>query len=144
MRLKYKVVKGLCQLMANARIKIRKNKNISENLQRLKWFSGTYELTLKDYQYQFVNFCNASNTRLLDEVIGNLEELVKSKSKIADYDELKSDMEWLKKYYAEESWNDVTRWLTNIDSTLRETFSSYMVVLTEIRGKKDFKIKDKS
>jgi len=52
--------------------------------------------------------------------------LVKSKSKIADYDELKSDIEWLKEYYEEESWNDAARWLTNIDSTLRETFSQYM------------------
>ena len=51
---------------------------------------------------------------------------MKSKSKIVNYDELKSDMEWLKEYYEEESWSDVTRWLTNIDSTLREIFSQYI------------------
>ena len=132
MRLKYEVVKGLCQLMTNVRLKIRDTKNISKNLQRLKWFSGVNNLTLKDYHYHFVNFCNAPNTQLLDEVIDKLEELVKSKSKIADYDELKSDMEWLKEYYRKESWNDVTRWLTNIDSTLRETFSCYMVIIKKI------------
>lgn len=60
------------------------------------------------------------------------------KSKIADYDELKSDIEWLKEYYAEESWNDVTRWFTNIDGTLCETFSSYMETLREIRANENF------
>jgi len=48
-------------------------------------------------------------------------------------------MKWLKEYYKEESWNDVTRWLTNIDSTLRETFSCYMEALKEIRGNEDFR-----
>lgn len=136
MRLKYEVVNDLCQLMTNTRIKIRDTKNVPENLRRLKWFTGKYDLTLKDYQYHFMNFCNTPNTHLLDEVIHKLEELVKSKSKIADYDELKFDMEWLKEYYAEESWSDVTRWLTNIDSTLRETFSSYVESLKNIKGDK--------
>lgn len=138
MRLKYEVVKGLCQLMTNARIKIKDTKNVSENLRRLKWFDRGYDSTLKEYQYHFMNFCNTPNTQLLDEVISKLEELVKSKSKIADYDELKSDMVWLKKYYAEESWSDVTRWLTNIDTTLRETFSCYMESLKEIKTEKEW------
>jgi hypothetical protein len=129
MRLKYEVVKGLCQLMTTTCIKIRDTKNISVNLKRLRWSDKEIHLTLKDYQYHFTDYCNTPNTLLLDEVIYKLDELVKSKSKIADYDELKSDMEWLKEYYDEESWNDVTRWLTNIDSTLRETFSHYMEAL---------------
>ncbi|QOP45883.1 hypothetical protein [Sulfurimonas paralvinellae] len=90
---------------------------------------------MKDYQYHFTDFCNTPNTLLLDEVIHKLDELVKSKSKIADYDELKSDIEWLKEYYEEESWSDVTRWLTNIDSTLRETFSQYMEILKGLNKK---------
>jgi hypothetical protein len=66
-------------------------------------------------------------------MICKLDELVKSKSKIADFDELKSDMEWLKEYYEEGSWSDVTRWLSNIDSTLRETFSQYMDAVKNIK-----------
>lgn len=141
MRLKYAVVKELCQLIAKARIKIRSTKNVSENLRRLKWSDEKRDLTLKDFQYHFMDICNIPNTQLLDEVIGKLEELIKSKSKIVDYDELKSDMEWLKEYYAKESWNDVTRWLTNIDSTLRETFSCYMEALNKIQGNNGFKAK---
>ncbi len=142
MRLKYQVVKELCQLMTNASNKIRDTKDISENLKKLKWSSHEYNLTLKDYQYHLTDFCNTPNTILLDEVIDKLNELVSSKSKIADYDELKSDMEWLQEYYEEKSWCDVTRWLSNIDSTLRETFSCYMDVLKEIRGNNDFKNKE--
>lgn len=140
MRLKYQVVKELCQLMSNARIKIMDTKNILKSLKKLKWSSREYNLTLEDYQYHFTDFCNTPNTILLDEVIDKLDELVKSKSKIADYDELKSDMEWLKEYYRDESWSDTTRWLTNIDSTLRETFSCYMEALKEIGGNENFKI----
>lgn len=138
MRLKYEVVKGLCQLMTNANVKIRNTKNISEHLNRLKWFSEEYNLSMKDYHYHFMDFCNTPNTILLNEVIDKLEKLIKSKSKIADFDELKSDIQWLKKYYRDESWNDVTRWLTNIDSTLRETFSSYMESLKSLSNSNDF------
>ena len=44
-------------------------------------------------------------------------------------------MEWLNEYYEKQSWNDVTRWLTNIDSTLRETFSMYMDELKKSKEK---------
>lgn len=139
MRLKYQVVKELCQSMTNARLKIRDTKDILENLKKVKWFSKKHHLTLEDYQYQLTDFCNAPNTILLDEVIDKLNELIKSNSNIVDYAELESDMEWLKEYYEEESWNDVARWLTNIDSTLRETFSCYMDALKEVRGNNNFK-----
>ena len=100
MRLSYDVVKELTQLIAEARLKIIKERN----------------------------------TTLLDEVLEKLEILVDSKSKLADFDELKSDMEYLKEYYDEESWNDVTRWLTNIDSTIREMFSHYIEAVKTKQG----------
>ena len=105
MKLNYPTVKELCQLMTDARINIRDTRHLE-----------------------------TVNTELLDEVIEKLNELVASKSKLVDFDELKSDMEWLEEYYEEESWNDTTRWLTNIDSTLREAFSSYMDKLKKVRG----------
>jgi len=138
MRFKYEVLKGLCQLMSQTCIKIRDTKDILVNIKRLKWSTQIKHLTLKDYQYHLNDFSNTPNTLLLDDVIQKLDELVKSKSKIADFDELKSDMEWLKEYYEEESWSDVTRWLTNIDSTLRETFSQYMENLKDVRGSDSF------
>lgn len=78
-----------------------------------------------------INIRDNRDTALLDEVLEKLDALVDSKSKLADYDELKSDMEWLREYYAKEAWNDVTRWLVNIDSTLRETFSQYIEAIKE-------------
>ena len=133
MRFKYKVVKGLCQLMSQTCIKIRDTKDILVNIKRLEWSTQIKHLTLKDYQYHFSDFCNTPHTLLLDDVIHKLDEIVKSKSKIADFDELKSDIEWLKEYYEKESWSDVTRWLTNIDSTLRETFTKYMDGIKNIK-----------
>jgi len=126
MRFKYQVVKELCVIMMNAQEKIKDTKDLLENAKKLKWSDKHYHLTLKDYDYQFTNFCNIPNTILLDEVIFKLDKLVKSKSKIANFDELTSDLEWLKEYYRDESWNDVRRWLSNIDGTLRDTFSQYM------------------
>jgi hypothetical protein len=46
-------------------------------------------------------------------------------------------MEFLQEYCEEQSWSDVTRWLTNIDSTLRETFSHYMEELKNLKKTKD-------
>jgi hypothetical protein len=106
MKLNYQTVKELSQLITDARIKIRDTRNLE-----------------------------TVDTKLLDEVIEKLHELIDSKSKLADFDELKSDMEWLEEYYEEKAWNDTTRWLTNIDSTLREAFSCYMDKLKKIREK---------
>ena len=139
MRLKYQVVKELCQLMTDARIKIRDTKNPLESLKKLKWSAQTSPLTLKDYQFHLTDVSSVPNTILLDEAINKLHTLISSKSKLADFDELNSDMQWLQEYYEAKSWNDVTRWLTNIDSTLRETFSCYMKALKDIRGNDNFK-----
>jgi len=84
MRLKYQVVKELCQLMTNACIKVRDIKNILVNLKSLRCSDKEMHLTLKDYQFHFTDYCNTPNTLLLDEVIHKLDELVKSKSKITD------------------------------------------------------------
>jgi hypothetical protein len=137
MRLKYQTVKALCNLVSDARIQIRRTKDVSLSLKNLKWSQQSNKPTLVDYQYQLDNFCNAPNTILLDNAISLIKELSKSKSKISNFDELKSDIQFLEEYYQEESWNDVTRWLTNIDSTLRETFSSYIETIKMIRKPDD-------
>lgn len=108
MKFNYPTVKELSELMGDARIKIRETR-----------------------------YLETVDTHILDEVIEKLNELVNSKSKLADFDELKSDIEWLEEYYEEESWNDTMRWITNIDSTLRETFSCYMDKLKKIREKEE-------
>ena len=105
MKLNYPTVKELCQLMTDARIKIRDTRHME-----------------------------VVDTKLLDEVIEKFNELVTSKSKLADFNELQSDIEWLEEYYEEKSWSNTMRWLTNIDSTLRESFSSYMEELKKVRG----------
>ena len=68
----------------------------------------------------------SSSELMLDNVIELLEELVNSKSKLVDFDTLKSDIEFLKEYYKKKSWGDVIRWLSNINSELRDSFSKYM------------------
>jgi len=79
-------------------------------------------------------YAESVDTNKLDEVIEKLDELVSSKSKLADFDELRSDLEWLKEYYEEESWSDTARWITNIDSTLRDTFSAYMDKIKKVKA----------
>jgi len=137
MRFSYKTVKSLCKLTTEARIQIQRTKNIQESLERVTWSAKTEPLGIKDYQKQWQDFNIVPNTTILDHLILKLRELTKSKSKYIDFDELKSDMEFLQEYCEEQSWSDVTRWLTNIDSTLRETFSHYMEELKNLKKTKD-------
>ena len=97
MKLNYQLIKDMCKLQVEARVQIMETK--------LNGIPKTDEL---------------------DIFIEQLNEMFQSKSKYADFDELKSDLEWIKEYREAGSWNDLTRWLTNIDSSLREFWSSYM------------------
>lgn len=104
MRINYELIKELCQMQVTAREQIMTTK-------------------LK----------NPTNpdTDELDVFIDKLEDMFTSKSKKADFEELKGDLEYIKEYVEEKSWSDVTRWLTNIDSSLREFWSNYMDALKE-------------
>lgn len=62
----------------------------------------------------------------LDQLIEDIGELEKSSSKYLEADEVLSDLEWIREYYEKEEWTNVTRWLSNIDSSLREMWSDYI------------------
>ena len=62
----------------------------------------------------------------LDAFIEELRKLQKSTSKHLDSDEVMSDVEWILEYTQKGEWDNVTRWLSNIDSSLREMWSGYM------------------
>jgi len=62
----------------------------------------------------------------LDTFLEELRKLRKSTSKHLDSDEVISDVAWITQYVQKEEWDNVTRWLSNIDSSLREMWSGYM------------------
>jgi hypothetical protein len=62
----------------------------------------------------------------LDAFIDELRELDKSTSKYLNSDEVMSDIEWIIEYVEKEEWDNVTRWLSNIDSSIREMWSHYI------------------
>lgn len=62
----------------------------------------------------------------LDAFVEELRKLRKSTSKHLDSDEVISDMGWIIDYARTGEWLHVTRWLSNIDSSLREMWSNYM------------------
>ncbi len=62
----------------------------------------------------------------LDTFLQELHKLRKSTSKHLDSDEVMSDVVWITQYIKADEWNNVTRWLSNIDSSLREMWSHYM------------------
>jgi len=97
MKLNYQLIKDMCGMETEARVQIM-----------------TTKLT------------GNPNTDKLDVFIKRLKEMFNSKSKYANFNELKSDLAWIEEYYEEKSWNDLTRWLTNIDSSLRDFWSAYM------------------
>ena len=62
----------------------------------------------------------------LDTFLQELHKLQKSTSKYLDSDEVMSDVAWITQYIKANEWNNVTRWLSNIDSSLREMWSDYI------------------
>lgn len=62
----------------------------------------------------------------LENFLQELRKLQKSTSKHLDSDEVMSDVVWITQYIKADEWNNVTRWLSNIDSSLREMWSHYM------------------
>jgi len=62
----------------------------------------------------------------LDDFIDEIQKLQKSSSKYLDSDEVMSDIDWIIEYAQAEKWNDVARWLCNLDSSLREMWSQYI------------------
>lgn len=62
----------------------------------------------------------------LDTFLQELRRLQKSTSKHLDSDEVMSDVAWITQYIKADEWNNVARWLSNIDSSLREMWSHYM------------------
>ncbi len=75
----------------------------------------------KDYPFE-----NLLPLNLLDEIIYRLKEVSNIKSKYADFIELKSDIDFIEEYYEIKKFPNVNIWLSNTNSTLRETFSSYI------------------
>lgn len=61
--------------------------------------------------------------------------MCKSTSKYLDYEEVEHDLEWIVEYYKKQEWNNVTRWLGNIDSSLREMWTNYMDIITASKNK---------
>jgi hypothetical protein len=62
----------------------------------------------------------------LYEFIDELRELDKSTSKYLDSAEVMSDIEWIVEYIQKEEWLNVMRWLSNVDSSIREMWSHYI------------------
>jgi hypothetical protein len=71
----------------------------------------------------------------LDAFIVEIQKLTKSSSKYLDVNELHSDLEWIIEYYKKKEWPSVTRWLSNIDSTMYEMWSAYMNKLKAEKNK---------
>ncbi|ADR34377.1 hypothetical protein Sulku_1716 [Sulfuricurvum kujiense DSM 16994] len=79
-------------------------------------------------------------TKRLDTFIEELKQLQKSTSKYLDSDEVMSDLEWIVEYIHKEEWINVTRWLSNIDSSIREMWSHYIEQI--IKHKKSTEMKN--
>ena len=77
------------------------------------------------------------NQENLDLYLEILDEMLKSKSKHADFIELEEDIAFLKEYVNQQVWIDVKRWLANMDGTLREFWSNYMDSLTKTEEDKN-------
>jgi hypothetical protein len=62
----------------------------------------------------------------LNAFLEELGKLQKSASKYLNCEEVMSDVAWITQYIKAGEWDNVTRWLCNIDSSLREMWSQYI------------------
>lgn len=70
---------------------------------------------------------------MLELFIAEVEKLEDITSKFVKLEEVQSDLEWIKQYYEQQEWDCVTRWLTNIDSSLREMWSQYIEQIVALK-----------
>lgn len=70
----------------------------------------------------------------LDLFIDEIRKTTKSSSSYLNSDEVQSDLEWIIEYYEKKEWLNVTRWLSNIDGSLRDMWSDYMDKLKKAHG----------
>lgn len=75
----------------------------------------------------------------LEAFIAELSKLQKSSSKYLNTDEVMSDLEWIIEYKKNKEWLHVTRWLSNMDSSLREMWSQYIEKIVDIKKKRSEK-----
>jgi hypothetical protein len=85
----------------------------------------------KNIEFTRVSIRQNGDITNLDKVIADLKSLINDNQNKADFSELKSDMEFLQEYYKEGSWKDVTRWLSNINSTMRNIYYDYLAKIRE-------------
>lgn len=93
------------------------------------------KLLIKEYQdeywakreeYEWSDLDNILALEKLDEIIRKLKETASFESRLVDFTELKSDIEFIEEYYQIKRWPSVNRWLSNTKSTLLETHKSYI------------------
>lgn len=87
-------------------------------------------------EFTIVSIRRNDDIRNLDKVIADLKLLINENQNKTDFSELKSDIEFLQEYYKEGSCGDVTRWLSNINSTVRCIYHDYLVKIRKYYAKK--------
>lgn len=90
----------------------------------------------QNIEFTRVNIRRNGDITNLNKVIADLKSLINENQNKADFSELQSDMEFLQEYYEEASWNDVTRWLSNINSTVRNIYYDYLAIIREYHNSK--------
>lgn len=123
MKFTYKNKMAIVTAMRIAKDEMWRYIELKKNISRFLWKRDRRKYSLNHYnreQYQYLKI------ELIKEPIKMLEELCKSKSKYVDFDELISDLSWIKIYYEEKRWSSVIRWFSNIETTLNRDFSDYM------------------
>jgi hypothetical protein len=123
MKFTYKNKSLIVSAMREAKKEIWRYIDFQKSVDKFSWNIDKRRFSFKNYtreEYPYLNI------QIIKEPIDLLDELCKSKSKYVDFEELISDLNWIKTYFKEKKWSSVCRWLSNTESTLHRDFSDYM------------------
>jgi hypothetical protein len=114
------------------------NNEIISKTKRLN-YERVKELCI-EAQYLRIELNKSQSKEICDRLeifVEELRKLRKSTSKHLDSDEVMSDIEWILEYTRKGEWDNVARWLSNIDSSLREMWSGYMNSITKSKNEEE-------
>ena len=140
MRINYKNKRLICLSLKAARKEIWRFIDLKKSIHKYKFKEIENNFIFQTLQQDRDYYCYLRREDLYKPV-KLIKELLQSKSKYLEKDELESDLDWIEHYIKNKRYSSVSRWMSNIESTIHDVFNKYM---EELKALPNFKKSNKN
>jgi len=140
MRITYKNKRLICLSLKAARKEIWRYIDLKNSINKFKFKRVESNFSFQTLQ-QDRNIYLYLRREDLYKSVGLIKELLQSKSKYLEKEELKSDLDWIEHYIKNKRYSSVSRWMSNIENTIYDVFNLYM---EELKALPNFKKSNKN